>query len=58
MLDIIGGVAILFLVGSIIIGGLMIGVSIVAPLFVKNTVPVEEGRYIKVNERDYDYDTD
>lgn len=56
--DIVGGFAIWFLVLSIVGGALVIAFSIIAPLFMKYPVSSEQGRYVKITEKGYDFDTD
>ena len=50
--------AIWFLVLSIGFSGLVIGFSILAPLFIENNNIPKQERYIKITEREHDFDTD
>ena len=50
--------AIWFLVLSIGAGAFVIGLSIVAPLFMENNSIVKQERYIKITEKGHDFDTD
>jgi hypothetical protein len=50
--------AIWFLVLSIGASAFVLGISILAPLFIENKNIVKPERYIKITEKGHDFDTD
>jgi len=56
--DFFATLAIWFLVLSIVAGASAIAFSIVAPLFMENKTITKQERYIKITEREHDFDTD
>ena len=56
--DFFATLAIWFLVLSIGFSGIVLGFSIIAPLFMKYPVASTQERYIKITEKGHDFDTD
>lgn len=56
--DFLVTLAIWFLVLSIGAGAFVIGLSILAPLFIEDSGAVRQDRYIKITERGHDFDED
>jgi hypothetical protein len=56
--DIVGGFAVWFLFCSILASIAVLTFSVLAPLFMKNTMPVNKTRYIRVSEKEHDFDQD